>query len=52
MHPFFDDGWRARDLFRGDLQPRDFLPAPVATPRYDYNQIMYRLDLADPRWAR
>ncbi len=22
---------------------------PVATPRYDYNQIMYRLDLADPR---
>ena len=22
---------------------------PVATPRYDYNQIMYRLDLDDPR---
>jgi hypothetical protein len=24
---------------------------PVATPRYDYNQIMYRLDLSDPRLA-
>ena len=24
---------------------------PVATPRYDYNQVMYRLDLADPRLA-
>lgn len=22
---------------------------PVRTPRYDYNQIMYRLDLSDPR---
>jgi hypothetical protein len=22
---------------------------PEATPRYDYNQLMYRLDLADPR---
>lgn len=25
---------------------------PVATPRYDYNQIMYRLDLDDPRLLR
>jgi hypothetical protein len=25
---------------------------PVATPRYDYNQIMYRLDLGDTRLAR
>jgi hypothetical protein len=24
---------------------------PVATPRYDYNQVMYRLDLADSRLA-
>jgi hypothetical protein len=23
--------------------------AKQATPRYDYNQIMYRLDLDDPR---
>jgi hypothetical protein len=21
----------------------------MSTPRYEYNQIMYRLDLADPR---
>ncbi|WP_237225668.1 hypothetical protein [Rubinisphaera sp. JC750] len=25
---------------------------PVATPRYDYNQIMYRLNLDDPRLQR
>ena len=24
---------------------------PFKTPRYDYNQMMYRLDLADPRLA-
>ena len=28
---------------------REFSDAPVATPRYNYNQLMYRLDLADPR---
>lgn len=28
---------------------RDFSGNPEATPRYNYNQIMYRLDLADPR---
>ncbi|XZE56778.1 hypothetical protein SH139x_002910 [Planctomycetaceae bacterium SH139] len=26
---------------------KTFSPAKVATPRYDYNQIMYRLDFAD-----
>jgi hypothetical protein len=26
-----------------------FSNAPVATPRYDYNQIMYRLDLSKPQ---
>jgi hypothetical protein len=25
---------------------------PDKTPRYDYNQVMYRLDLADPRLTR
>ncbi len=47
-HPFFDqDGGRViyfegtyADLFSG---------APFKTPRYDYNQIMYRLDLSDAR---
>ena len=31
---------------------REFSGNPVATPRYDYNQLMYRLDLADPRLER
>lgn len=47
-HPFFDeDGGRViyfegtySDLFAGVQTP---------TPRYNYNQIMYRLDLADER---
>jgi len=26
-------------------------PVPAATPRYDYNQILYRLDLSDPALA-
>ena len=28
-----------------------FSGAPSKTPRYDYNQVMYRLDLSDPRLA-
>ena len=28
-----------------------FSGAPAKTPRYDYNQIMYRLDLDDPKLA-
>jgi hypothetical protein len=28
-----------------------FSDAPAPTPRYDYNQILYRLDLDDPRLA-
>ncbi len=48
MHPFFDtDGGRV--IYFEGTYSRMFSPAPVATPRYDYNQIMYRLDLADPR---
>jgi hypothetical protein len=47
-HPFFDQqGGRViyfegtySNTFSGDGHP---------TPRYDYNQIMYRLDLSDPR---
>ncbi|MDK2971800.1 MAG: hypothetical protein PWP23_1555 [Candidatus Sumerlaeota bacterium] len=47
-HPFFDqDGGRViyfegtyADTFASNAHP---------TPRYNYNQIMYRLDLADPR---
>ncbi|HJT76650.1 MAG TPA: hypothetical protein VJ739_05565 [Gemmataceae bacterium] len=48
QHPFFDrDGGRVIYLegsyvntFSGNVHP---------TPYYEYNQIMYRLDLADPR---
>jgi hypothetical protein len=25
---------------------------PTPTPRYNYNQVMYQLDLADPRLKR
>lgn len=35
-------------LFEGTYT-REFSSSPVATPRHDYNQILYRLDLDDPR---
>jgi hypothetical protein len=48
QHPVFDhDGGRIV-YFEGTYT--DFISgAPEKTPRYDYNQIMYRLDLDDPR---
>ena len=42
-------GGRPADLLRGHLRRTRFSGNPEATARYDYNQIMYRLDLADPR---
>jgi len=35
-------------LFEGTYT-REFSGNPKSTPRYDYNQILYRLDLDDPR---
>ena len=35
-------------LFEGTYS-KEFSGAPAATPRHDYNQILYRLDLDDPR---
>jgi hypothetical protein len=35
-------------LFEGTYT-REFSSNAVATPRHDYNQILYRLDLDDPR---
>ena len=35
-------------LFEGTYTEQ-FAQAPAATPRYDYNQILYRIDLDDPR---
>ena len=38
-----------RFVFFEGTYTRMFSASPVATPRYDYNQIMYRLDLSDER---
>ncbi len=47
-HPFFDEDGGRKIYFEGTYT-RTFSKSPAATPRYDYNQIMYRLDLTDPR---
>lgn len=48
QHPYFaeEDG---RKIFFEGTYTETFSGNPVATPRYDYNQLMYRLDLDDPR---
>lgn len=48
QHPFFDkhDG---RIIFFEGTYTHTFSGNPEQTPRYDYNQVMYKLDLADPR---
>ncbi|MBS0210316.1 MAG: hypothetical protein JSS27_15325 [Planctomycetes bacterium] len=47
-HPEFDaDGGRV--IYFEGTYTNSFSGNPDATPRYDYNQIMYRVDLADPR---
>ena len=48
QHPFLDQVGGRVIYFEGTYA-ETFSGNPVATPRYDYNQIMYRLDLADPR---
>ena len=50
-HPFFDQQDGRYIYFEGTFT-RTFSGNPVATQRYDYNQIMYRLDLSDPRLER
>lgn len=47
-HAFFDqlDG---RVIFFQGTYAETFSGNPVATPRYDYNQVMYRLDVDDER---
>jgi hypothetical protein len=50
QHAYFDkDGGRII-YFEGTYSDT-FSGNPVKTPRYDYNQIMYKLDLADVRLA-
>ncbi|RJP29936.1 MAG: hypothetical protein C4527_10690 [Candidatus Omnitrophota bacterium] len=46
-HPFFDQR-NGRIIYFEGTYSRTFSGNELATPRYDYNQIMYRLDLAHP----
>ena len=46
---FDKDGGRV--IYFEGTYTHTFSGNPEPTPRYDYNQIMYRLDLADPRLA-
>jgi len=51
QHPFFDqDGGRI--IYFEGTYTKTFSGNDVATPRYDYNQIMYRLELSDERLRR
>jgi hypothetical protein len=50
QHPMFDKD-KGRVIFFEGTYTATFSGNPDATPRYDYNQIMYKLDLADPRLA-
>ncbi|MEX0679686.1 MAG: hypothetical protein WD063_21635 [Pirellulales bacterium] len=47
-HPMFDQEQGRRIFFEGTYSTF-FSGNDAATPLYDYNQIMYALDLADPR---
>lgn len=50
QHPMFDaDG--GQTIFFEGTYTNTFSGNPLKTPRYDYNQIMYKLDLNDPRLA-
>lgn len=48
QHPEFDQA-NGRIVYFEGTYANTFSGNPTPTPRYDYNQIMYRLDLDDPR---
>lgn len=48
QHPLFDQE-KGRLIYFEGTYTESFSGNPVPTPRYNYNQIMYRLDLNDPR---
>jgi hypothetical protein len=48
QHLFLDEDGGRFIYFEGTYT-RTFSGNPAATPRYEYNQLMYRLDLADER---
>ena len=47
--PFFDQQGGRIIYFEGTYASTFSRPDDLATPRYDYNQMMYRLDLGDER---
>jgi len=51
LHPEFTAPDSPILLFEGTYT-KEFADRPPATPRYDYNQILYRLDLDDPALER
>jgi hypothetical protein len=48
QHPFFDKD-NGRILYFEGTYTNTFSGNPETTPRYEYTQILYKLDLADPR---
>jgi len=48
QHPMFDKEGGRIVFFEGTYT-NTFSGNPDQTPRYDYNQVMYKLDLSDPR---
>jgi len=50
QHPMFDQE-KGRTIFFEGTYATTFSGNPDATPRYDYNQVMYQLDLSDRRLA-
>lgn len=50
LHPEFTPSDSPHLFFEGTYT-QTFADRPPATPRYDYNQILYRLDLDDPPLA-
>ncbi len=51
LHPEFTPAASPILLFEG-THSQTFANHPEPTPRYDYNQILYRLDLDDPKLCR
>ncbi len=47
-HPFLDEAG-GRIIYLEGTYTRTFSDAPVDTPRYEYNQMLYKLDLTDSR---
>ena len=51
LHPEFTPPESPILLFEATYT-RDFADHAIPVPRHDYNQVLYRLDLADPALAR